>query len=206
MELFVLEILSYHRRSLPAIGRRLDRSSVSESLAQSEPSTTTDFATQDIVAIDKMRGGNGFSGRQRPVSVSPLNEFSSSRIRHLESRINANEQAYRGFLEELVRIQDELRANVRRNDERWKEERKDRYQLREGLQTTAEQLSELLKRVNKAEDRADVEKREFRSVARHLEKVDLMRVGKQAEKVTVANQEQQMIWNDRYLNGICMCI
>lgn len=110
--------------------------------------------------------------------------------------MNANEQAHRGVLEELVRLQGEVRTSMRRNDDQWKEERRERFQLREGLQVTAERLSEVASRIEKAEERAERDERGVHSLAQHLQKIDMMAVERQ--RVVETKHEHQKVWNDRY--------
>ena len=62
---------------------------------------------------------------------SPAHE--GGRLRHLEGRLNVTDQSNKALLEELVRLQGELKGSIRRNEDTLREEREERLVLSEKI-------------------------------------------------------------------------
>ena len=69
------------------------------------------------------------------------------RLRQLETRVNVAERSNRALLEEVVRLQGELKANNRRSDETLREEKQARNQLENTLRASADVLSQMSQRI-----------------------------------------------------------
>jgi chromosome segregation ATPase len=114
--------------------------------------------------------------------------------------MNANEQAYRGVLEELVRLQSEVRTAMRNSEDQWNKEKRDRAQLQEGLQVTVERLNEAVSKIGKVEERGDSEKRRVHSLTQRVERLDLMVV--ESQRVMDQKQDKQKVWNERHSKNV----
>ena len=92
------------------------------------------------------------SSRKRLPGSSTLVEVSSSRMLQIEGRLSAVERGNRALLEELVRWQSDLKATSRRQDDVWREERRELLQLRENTRANNDVLAQLHHRVKATEE------------------------------------------------------
>ena len=205
----IVSVMFRLRSPLPAIGLQAQRPSSPTTMSntlvphkQSDTDASYERAVQETANFDSVRTTDG--DRHVLNGSPPSGSFSSTRLLYLESRMNANEQAYRGVLEELVRLQSEVRTAMRRSEDQWKEERRDRVQLREGLQVIVERLNEAVSKIGKVEERGENERRRVHSLTQHVERLDVMVVERQ--RMMDMKQDQQKAWNERYAGDCWMMI
>lgn len=110
---------------------------------------------------------------------SPAHEV--GRIRHLEGRVNLGEQSNKALLEELVRLQGELKGSIRRNEDTLREEREERLVLSEKIQAANNLYTQMTMRLARAEEKIESEHNTVGSLVNHT---------KQVEQALMGNQQQ----------------
>lgn len=110
---------------------------------------------------------------------SPSHE--SGRLRHLEGRVNIGEQSNKALLEELVRLQGELKGSIRRNEDTLREEREERLVLSEKIQAANNLYTQMMMRLSRAEEKIESEHNTVGSLVNHT---------KQVEQALMGNQQQ----------------
>lgn len=103
------------------------------------------------------------------------------RIRHLEGRVNLGEQSNKALLEELVRLQGELKGSIRRNEDTLREEREERLILSEKIQAANNLYTQMMMRMARAEEKIESDHNTVGSLVNHT---------KQVEQALVGNQQQ----------------
>lgn len=110
---------------------------------------------------------------------SPSHE--GGRLRHLEGRVNIGEQSNKALLEELVRLQGELKGSIRRNEDTLREEREERLVLSEKIQAANNLYTQMMMRLSRAEEKIESEHNTVGSLVNHT---------KQVEQALMGNQQQ----------------
>jgi chaperonin cofactor prefoldin len=82
----------------------------------------------------------------------------NDRVRLLETRIGVTEKSNRALLEEVVRLQSELKSNARRNDDIIRDERLARQGLENTLRSSTDALAAVAARLKRTEDRIQDER------------------------------------------------
>ncbi|XP_078611808.1 coiled-coil domain-containing protein 154-like isoform X1 [Branchiostoma floridae x Branchiostoma japonicum] len=98
-------------------------------------------------------------------------------------RISIIEQSNRALLEEVVRLQGELKASNRRQDQIISEERKARQQVIDNLRSSNDLISQLATRLKRAEDSVVEEREAVSALVGHT---------KQVEKAVISSQQELM--------------
>eukprot|EP00058_Branchiostoma_floridae_P021485 XP_002606975.1 hypothetical protein BRAFLDRAFT_64960 [Branchiostoma floridae] len=98
-------------------------------------------------------------------------------------RITIIEQSNRALLEEVVRLQGELKASNRRQDQIISEERKARQQVIDNLRSSNDLISQLATRLKRAEDSVVEEREAVSALVGHT---------KQVEKAVISSQQELM--------------
>ncbi|CAH1274051.1 CCDC154 [Branchiostoma lanceolatum] len=99
----------------------------------------------------------------------------------VDSRITIVEQSNRALLEEVVRLQGELKASNRRQDQIISEERKARQQVIDNLRSSNDLISQLATRLKRAEDSVVEEREAVSALVGHT---------KQVEKAVISSQQE----------------
>ncbi|XP_078356147.1 uncharacterized protein LOC144640957, partial [Oculina patagonica] len=110
---------------------------------------------------------------------SPAQE--TGRLRHLEGRLNVSEQSNKALLEELVRLQGELKGSIRRNEDTLREEREERLVLSEKIRAANNLYTQMMMRVARAEEKIESEHNTVGTLVSHT---------KQVEQALMGNQQQ----------------
>ena len=117
---------------------------------------------------------------------SPSQE--GGRLRHLEGRVNIGEQSNKALLEELVRLQGELKGSIRRNQDTLREEREERLVLSEKIQAANNLYTQMMMRLSRAEEKIESEHNTVGSLVNHT---------KQVEQALMGNQQQLLSRRDQ---------
>ena len=110
---------------------------------------------------------------------SPAHE--GGRLRHLEGRLNVTDQSNKALLEELVRLQGELKGSIRRNEDTLREEREERLVLSEKIRSANNLYTQMMMRVARAEEKLESEHNTVGTLVNHT---------KQMEQALLGNQQQ----------------
>ncbi|XP_013381953.1 paramyosin isoform X8 [Lingula anatina] len=106
------------------------------------------------------------------------------RLRHLETRVNVTEKSNRALLEEVVRLQSELKTNVRRSEDVLREERQTRLQLENSLRASNDLIAQLSSRLKRTEDKIAEERMAISALVNHTKSVEQAVLGSQQELVS----------------------
>lgn len=110
---------------------------------------------------------------------SPAHE--GPRLRQLEGRVNVSEQSNKALLEELVRLQGELKGSIRRNEDTLREEREERLILSEKIRAANNLYTQMMMRMARAEEKIESEHNTVGTLVNHT---------KQVEQALMGNQQQ----------------
>lgn len=80
------------------------------------------------------------------------------RLRQMETRIHVAEKSNRALLEEVVRLQSELKGQIRRNEDTLREERQARIQMENSMRASNDLMAQMSARLKNAEERVQEEK------------------------------------------------
>ncbi|XP_052263320.1 ninein-like isoform X2 [Dreissena polymorpha] len=105
------------------------------------------------------------------------------RIRQLEMRLSVSEKSNRALLEEVLRLQSDLRNTARKSDDVFREERESRQQLSEAIRISNELITQLSVRIKETEDKIEDEKASLNTLFSHTKLVE--------KSVVVSQQEIQ---------------
>lgn len=108
-------------------------------------------------------------------------DHGDDRIRQIESRVSVSEKSNRALLEEVVRLQGELKATIRRNEDIIREERSSRGQIENSLRGANDLISQLSLRLQRTEDRLTEEKTAVSALISHQKSVEHAVIGSQQE-------------------------
>ncbi len=103
------------------------------------------------------------------------------RVQQLETRVNVAEKTNRALLEEMVRLQNELKTTVRQNADALRDERMARQQLESALHNSTDLVNQLSSRVQHAEDKAQQD---------HLALSSLQTQTRSVEQVVKSHQQE----------------
>ena len=95
--------------------------------------------------------------------------------------MNIGEQSNKALLEELVRLQGELKGSIRRNEDTLREEREERLVLSEKIQAANNLYTQMMMRLSRAEEKIESEHNTVGSLVNHT---------KQVEQALMGNQQQ----------------
>ncbi|XP_041365029.1 coiled-coil domain-containing protein 154-like isoform X3 [Gigantopelta aegis] len=103
------------------------------------------------------------------------------RVQFLESRLGVTEKSNRTLLEEVLRLQNELRVNVHRNEATLREERSARHTLETSLKMCNDLIMQLSARIKATEEKILDEKSALSSLVGHTKGVEQAVVASQQE-------------------------
>lgn len=111
--------------------------------------------------------------KQSPAGYNPnLDLDADERIRQLEVRLNVAEKSNRALLEEVLRLQGDIKTANRRNDEVLREEKGSRHNLESAMKINNELITQLSARIKEAEDKLSEEKSALSSLVNHTKGVE----------------------------------
>lgn len=122
------------------------------------------------------------------------------RLRQLESRLNINEQSNRALLEELVRLQGELKSCVRRNEDSLRGEREERLILSEKIRAASNLYTQMTMRLARTEERLESERDAVGSLVNHTKQVEQAILGSQQQ--LMSRREQAHVQMERIKDDI----
>ena len=112
-------------------------------------------------------------GRKASPGYRPPSEIDSDeRVRLLEVRLNVAEKSNRALLEEVLRLQGEVKATNRRNEDLVREERSSRHTLESAMKINNDLITQLSSRIKEAEDKLTDEKTALSSLVNHTKGVE----------------------------------
>ncbi|XP_064594874.1 coiled-coil domain-containing protein 154-like isoform X2 [Liolophura sinensis] len=113
---------------------------------------------------------------------SALDEIDTEdKSRQIETRLAVAEKSNRALLEEVVRLQGELKSSARRNEDILREERNARMQLEISLQTSSDLIAQMNARIKNTEEKVQEEKLALNSLVNHTKSVEQAVLGSQQE-------------------------
>ncbi|KAK2166877.1 hypothetical protein LSH36_34g07043, partial [Paralvinella palmiformis] len=108
-------------------------------------------------------------------------DVESEKYRQLETRINISERSNRALLEEVVRLQSELKGSIRRNEEIVRQEQLNRQQMENSLRSSNELIMQLSVRLKRTEEKLQDEKSALSSLMNQQKTVEQVVLGSQQE-------------------------
>ena len=129
---------------------------------------TTPRATADNQIVP-LRNGRKSSPNGYPRKDEADTE---ERVRQLEMRLAVSEKSNRALLEEVLRLQNDLRTTARRSETVLQEERESRQQLSEAIRISNEIITQLSVRIKETEEKIEDEKSSLNSLFSHTKNVE----------------------------------
>ncbi|KAK3585997.1 hypothetical protein CHS0354_033114 [Potamilus streckersoni] len=115
------------------------------------------------------------------------------RVRQVEMRLSVSERSNRALLEEVLRLQTDLKNNTKRSEEILIEEREARRQLETAIKLSNEIISHLSKRIQETEDKIAEEKSALSNLYSHT---------KSMEQAVYSNQKENEAKKDVHAQRI----
>lgn len=119
---------------------------------------------------------------------TPPGSGDGTRLKKLEGRISLSEQSNRALLEEIVRLQGELKTSVRRNEDTLRDEKEQRQVLSEKIRAANTLYTQLMMRLARTEERLDSEHTAVGSLVNHTKHVEQTLMGNQQQLLSRREQ------------------
>ena len=119
-----------------------------------------------------------------PYSARGAVDEGDDRVRQIETRLNVAEKSNRALLDEVVRLQGELKFAVRKNEENIREEKQARQQMESVLRTSRDTIEQLGSRLRRAEERTVEDKASIQALLNHTKSVEQTVLNGQQELLT----------------------
>ena len=103
------------------------------------------------------------------------------KFRQLETRVNVAEKSNRALLDEVVRLQSELKTNLRRNEEIVRDERQTQSQMENSLRASNDLIAQLSSRIKRTEEKVQEERQAVSALVNHTKSVEQAVLGSQQE-------------------------
>lgn len=103
------------------------------------------------------------------------------RMRQLEMRLNVTEKSNRALLEEIVRLQTDIKTSTRKNDDILREERYARQQQESVIRASNDLIMQLATRLKSNEEKLQEERITLSSLVNHTKSVEQAVLGSQQE-------------------------
>lgn len=132
-----------------------------------------------LVPMKNGRKGSPSFGRRDTMDYD-----TEERMRQLEMRLSVSEKSNRALLEEVLRLQSDLRNTTKRSEDVMREERDSRQQLSEAIRISNELISQLSLRIKETEDKIEEEKESLNSLFSHTKNVEKSVVHSQQETLS----------------------
>lgn len=105
-------------------------------------------------------------------------------MRQVEVRLSVSEKSNRALLEEVLRLQGDIKSTTRRSDDILREERNARQNLESAIKISNELISQLGTRIKEAEEKLQDEKSSLTSLVHHTKGVEQAVKSSQNELLT----------------------
>ena len=118
----------------------------------------------------------------------------TSRVNDLESRIKVSEQSNRLLLEELMKLQQDLKLALRQNEEMVHKERQERHAIREKVEAAENMYNRVSMQLVRTEEKVNME---------HNTLATLLNQSKEVERALAGGQQRSMMKGeqiDRYIS------
>ena len=152
--------------------------------------------SQQVVPYSMFRGKNSPAGIRTSADILDSDE----KMRVLETRLGVTEKSNRALLEEVLRLQNELRVTVARNEQAIREERQARTQLDASVHIVNDLISQLATRIKSTEEKLTEEKSALSSLVNHTKGVEQAVISSQHEL-----QTKKELHGNKYVNFCCCC-
>ncbi|XP_071962795.1 uncharacterized protein [Antedon mediterranea] len=119
-----------------------------------------------------------------------FNDVGDPKIRQFDNRLSVAEQSNRALLEEVVRLQGELKQAHRKTEDMLSIERQARQQLTENLRASNDLIGQLGARLKRAEEKVADERSAVGALVNHTKQVEQAVLGSQQE--LIAKRDHQM--------------
>ena len=114
-------------------------------------------------------------GTLQPTNTDMDNQ--NERLRSMEMRINISEKSCRALLEEMVRLQSDLKTAVRRNEEMMHEQSLSRQQMESLIRKNVDTLMNLNSRVQRTEQKVQQDEMALTALKNHTKNLEQMTRG-----------------------------
>lgn len=114
-------------------------------------------------------------------SSGHLDMEGDERIREMEMRLTVSEKSNRALLEEVLRLQNEIKSSGRRSDDILREERKARQDVETSIKVCSDLISQLTARIKTTEERVQEEKMTLSTLVNHTKGVEQVVLSSQHE-------------------------
>ncbi|XP_025105725.1 coiled-coil domain-containing protein 154-like isoform X2 [Pomacea canaliculata] len=124
-----------------------------------------------------------FRGKNSPAGIRHSADIleSEEKLRLLETRLGLTEKSNRSLLEEVLRLQNDLRISVVRNEQSIRDEKQARIQLDSSLNIVNDLITQLAARIKTAEEKILEEKSTLSSLVQHTKGVEQTVLASQQE-------------------------
>ena len=116
---------------------------------------------------------------------------SDERLRQLEVRLGVSEKSNRALLEEVLRLQNDLRVTSKRSEDILREERDSRQQLSDAIRISNDLITQLSSRIKETEDKIEEEKASLNALFSHTKNVEKTVVQSQQEIIQKRDVQTQ---------------
>ncbi|XP_070579811.1 coiled-coil domain-containing protein 154-like isoform X5 [Ptychodera flava] len=135
-----------------------------------------------------------YTGRKSQLSsignVPQYNDYGDpGRSRQVEQRLSIAEQSNRALLEEVVRLQGDLKQSHRRTEDALAAERQGRQHLTENLRAANDLIGQLGARLKRAEEKVQDERAAVGALVNHTKQVEQAVLGSQQEILSRRDQQ-----------------
>ncbi|XP_077980786.1 uncharacterized protein LOC144435997 isoform X2 [Glandiceps talaboti] len=138
-----------------------------------------------------------YGGRKSQLSslgnVQPYDYADGGRMRQLEQRLGVAEQSNRALLEEVVRLQGDLKQSHRRTEDAIAAERQGRQHITENLRASNDLIGQLGARLKRAEEKVQDERAAVGALVNHTKQVEQAVLGSQQEILSRRDQQYAKI-------------
>ncbi|XP_071132449.1 coiled-coil domain-containing protein 154-like isoform X7 [Mytilus edulis] len=125
-----------------------------------------------------------FKRKASPIIRNNSDMEPEERIRQLEMRVAVSEKSNRALLEEVLRLQGDLKGTTRHNDDMLREEQSARRNIENAITVSNELIQHLGSRIKEAEHKLDDERLALSSLVNHTKGVEQAVKSSQQELVT----------------------
>ena len=152
------------------------------------------FLTIDVLCCRPVGGSYGSSlpaltdPSDKPVQQSNSPAHDGGRLRKLEGRLALSEQSNKALLEELVRLQGELKGSIRRNEDTLREEREQRLVLSEKIRAANNLYTQMVMRLARTEEKLESEHNTVGTLVSHTKQVEHALMGNQQQLLSRREQ------------------
>ena len=118
----------------------------------------------------------------------------ATRVHDLESRIKVSEQSNRLLLEELMKLQQDLKLALRQNEEMVMKERQERIAVREKVEAAESMYNRVSMQLMRTEEKVNMEHNTLQTLLNQSKEVERTLAGGQQRSILKGEQ------TDRYIN------